>query len=288
MKDSDWEILRELYGTKNITKVANRLYMTQPALTKRLQLMEEEFQIKIADRSTKGVVFTAEGELLAQKAVQHVEFMKQIRQELRVLKAKEKEVIVIGSSYTYSKYVLTELLYSYTKEHPGVRFEVINEQSNILFRKACDGEVDVAFIRGDYAGNVNQRKIDELYGYLLTNEVIPYEELPESPFIDYKMSDKSRELFDNWWRETYHTELPAGMSAGYVDVAWQLVSKGLGYTLCFLPENYHNEYNLEIEPLRDSLGERVTRSSWFVYKDKDFGRELQSFINYIEQNIVID
>ena len=37
MKDSDWEILYELYKNPNMTKVANLLYITQPSLTKRLQ-----------------------------------------------------------------------------------------------------------------------------------------------------------------------------------------------------------------------------------------------------------
>ena len=36
MKDSDWRILCELYQTPNITKVAEKLFMTQPTLTKRL------------------------------------------------------------------------------------------------------------------------------------------------------------------------------------------------------------------------------------------------------------
>ena len=47
MKDSDWRILCELYQTPNITKVAEKLFMTQPTLTKRLQYIEEEFQTRI-------------------------------------------------------------------------------------------------------------------------------------------------------------------------------------------------------------------------------------------------
>lgn len=35
MKDSDWEILYELYKNPNMTKVANLLYMTQPSLTEK-------------------------------------------------------------------------------------------------------------------------------------------------------------------------------------------------------------------------------------------------------------
>lgn len=61
MKDTDWEILCELYKNPNMTKVANLLYITQPSLTKRIQHMEEEFQVTIVNRTTKGLEFTKEG-----------------------------------------------------------------------------------------------------------------------------------------------------------------------------------------------------------------------------------
>ena len=75
MNDLDWKILLELYKTKNITKAANRLYMTQPALTKRLKQIEAQFQVKIVMRTTKGVEFTEEGEYLSQKAQDYMYFM---------------------------------------------------------------------------------------------------------------------------------------------------------------------------------------------------------------------
>ena len=68
MKDSDWEILYELYRNPNMTKVANLLYMTQPSLTKRLQHMESEFQVTIVNRTPKGLEFTEEGKFLGKQA----------------------------------------------------------------------------------------------------------------------------------------------------------------------------------------------------------------------------
>ena len=49
------------FGAKNITKVANMLYISQPSLTRRLKGIEEEFNIKIVSRTSKGVTFTPEG-----------------------------------------------------------------------------------------------------------------------------------------------------------------------------------------------------------------------------------
>ncbi len=288
MKDSDWQILYELYKTPNITKVANRLYITQPSLTKRLQSMEEEFKIKIVTRTTKGVEFTKSGEMLAEKAGQYIAFMQKIRKELRALQDDTKDVIVIGASYTYSKYILTDILYQYSKEHPNVLFEVQNEQSNLLFRKACDGVVDVAFVQGDYEGEVVQNKVDESQAYLLTKHPVELSELRDMERIDYKTNDRSREMMELWWRENFDDEVPEGMSAGYVDVSWQLVSKGLGYTCCFLSEGYDLRHDLAKQPMFYKDGSSVTRSTWFAYrKKKNMAKSLQQFIKYVNENIVI-
>ena len=62
MDEKDYELLLDLNETKNITKTASRLYMTQPAITKRIQKMEEELSCQLFLRSKKGVILTHSGE----------------------------------------------------------------------------------------------------------------------------------------------------------------------------------------------------------------------------------
>ena len=97
MKDSDWEILYELYKNPNMTKVANLLYITQPSLTKRLQHMEEEFQVTIVNRTPKGLEFTPEGEYLGEQARQYLDFMKKTKAMLEEMKTNTDSLITIGS-----------------------------------------------------------------------------------------------------------------------------------------------------------------------------------------------
>ena len=149
MRDTDWQILQALYKNPNMTKVANSFYMTQPSLTKRLKQMEEEFGVTIVNRTPKGLSFTPEGRYLADQAERYLVFMKETTETLAAMQKSTEETIVIGSSYTYSKYMLSELLFQYRKEHPSVQFEVVTDQSDALFRKLLDGTVDVGFIRGD-------------------------------------------------------------------------------------------------------------------------------------------
>ena len=62
MRDQDWKIIASLYNTKSISKTANLLFITQPALSKRLQMIEQELNTTLFIRTSKGVIFTPEGE----------------------------------------------------------------------------------------------------------------------------------------------------------------------------------------------------------------------------------
>lgn len=286
MKDSDWEILYELHKNPNMTKVANLLYMTQPSLTKRIQHMEEEFQIQIVNRTPKGLEFTREGDFLAEKAEEYLKFLKKTREELKGMKEKSKGEIVIGSSYTFSKYSLSDLLLAYRRDHPNINFSIINEQSNVLFRKMLDESIDVGFIRGDYEGVVNRRLIGKDAAYLVTKEPVTFEELPSMQYLGYKTNDRTMELLHAWWEERFENEFPSGMVVGYVDVAWQLIARGVGYTICFLPAHFENEHHLCLTPLETQDGRPVTRNTWFLYsKNKRLSPHLEEFVTYVEKEI---
>lgn len=288
MKDSDWEILYELHKNPNMSKVANLLYMTQPSITKRLQHIESEFQVTIVTRTPKGLEFTREGVFLAEQANIYRKFMKDTRMKLEKLKESGEESITIGSSYTYSKYTLTEVLFQYNQKHPNVYFNIMNDQSNILFRKMLEGSIDVAFIRGDYEGAVNKVLIERNQAYLVTKEKVNMSDLPNLQWIGYKTNDRTKELIDEWWDDHFGTSSPSGMGVGYIDFAWQLINKGLGYTCCFLPSNFNNEYNLCLTPMIRKDNTPILRNTWFVYpKNKRITKMLEDFIRYIEYEIAV-
>ncbi len=285
MKDTDWEILYELHKNPNMTKVANLLYITQPSLTKRIQHMEEEFQITIVNRTPKGLEFTPEGEYLAEQAGKYKDFLDSTKKHLKDMKDRADTEIVIGSSYTFSKYTLSDLLLDYRKNHPNVNFTIINEQSDILFKKMFDESIDVAFVRDNYDGTVNKTLVAVNKAYLISKDPVDIEDLPKLQYITYKTNMRSKSSLNEWWHDKFGTDLPNGMAVGYVDVAWQVVAKGLGFTLGFLPDNYDNELNLTLTPLVRNDGSVVSRNTWFLYpKSKRMTKALEDFVSYIEKN----
>ena len=176
----------------------------------------------------------------------------------------------------------------YAVDHPHTNFEIINEQSNILFRKMLEGSVDVGFIRGDYEGPVCQMLVARNEAYLVTKEPVELKELVNMQRIGYKTNDRTQELLNGWWENQFGEDAPAGMSVGYIDFAWQLIHKGLGYTCCFLPDDFQNEYDLCLTPLVNKDGSKVIRNTWFVYpKNKRQPKALEEFISYIEKEVAI-
>ena len=288
IKDSDWEILYKLYETPNMTKVADMLYISQPSLTKRVKNMEKEFGVKIINRTSKGVKFTSEGEYLAKKAKEYMEFIKNVKEGLNSYKTELEGTIKVGSPYTYSKFELTDVLFEYSKVNKNVKFEIINDQSNNLFKMVLKNHIELGFICGDFDGDVNKILVKQNKAYIVSKGPINLEKLSQMQRIDYKTNDKSKEILDRWLMKTYGENPPIGMFAGYVEFAWQLVDKGLGYACCFLPDGLEKVYNLCLTPILDDEGNNIIRNTWLVYpKKKQMSTVVKDFVQFVKDNIQI-
>lgn len=284
MKDSDWEILYEIKKTPNITKLANVLYTTQSALTKRIQHIEAELDVNVIERTPKGIVLTAEGEYLATRAETLLRFIKETKAQLETMRLKDVGQIRVASAYTFSKYYLIDLIMPYQIKHPGVEFNVQNESSDLLMRRMLEGNIDVAFVHGDYEGPVYKRLYGRSRAYLVTREPINnFDELLDMKRLIFSTNVKSLEILNKWWVDQFGEEPRLGSVMGYIDVILNMVQKGIGYALCFLPDGYSNPYNLCLQPLSFKDGESVCRNIWFVYsKNKCQSDVVENFIEYVE------
>ena len=215
MKDFDWELLHELYKNPNLTKVANILYITQPTLTKRLQHIEAEFDVTVVERTPKGLEFTPEGKFLAEQAEVYLRFLKQTRSRLEQMRENEGGLVTIGSSYTYSKYTLTDQLIRFRMAYPNVRVQVQTVHSGQLFRQLLEGTVDVAFVRGDYEGAANRVLLGKTQAYAMTKEPIGnVEELESMRRVWYSSNAESLNLLDDWWEDRFGIRPQRGQVMG--------------------------------------------------------------------------
>ncbi len=82
MDERDYALLDILGQTGNITRAADRLFITQSALSKRIQGIERELDVQLLLRSRQGVRFTPEGEIVLNACHDVVNSLRQMRQAL--------------------------------------------------------------------------------------------------------------------------------------------------------------------------------------------------------------
>ena len=114
MRDFDWEVIAVLSKTRNITKTANLLFLSQPALTKRIQAIEEELGAQLLVRGRRGSKFTLEGERIAQKAERVIEAIREAKGCINVRDENMGGTLRLGVPYSYVRYVMPALLAEYT------------------------------------------------------------------------------------------------------------------------------------------------------------------------------
>ena len=104
MDEKDYELLLDLNRTKNITKTAQELYMPQPAITKRIQKMEEELQCTLFLRSKKGILFTPAGEQILPYASEILANSRKLKEQVSVCQDQICGTLRLGSSLNFAHY----------------------------------------------------------------------------------------------------------------------------------------------------------------------------------------
>ena len=85
MDEKDFELLQALADSRNITKAADKLHITQSALSKRIRSIERELGVELLLRSHQGIRFTPSGEAVLAHSRAAAREMEQMRRNLDAL-----------------------------------------------------------------------------------------------------------------------------------------------------------------------------------------------------------
>ncbi len=267
MRDFDWNILDSLYQTKNITKSAELLFMTQPALTKRLQAIEEELGCAVVIRTRRGVSFTPEGEEVVKKAQIIISAIRDIKQGLAGNSGGRKEVLSLGVPYSFVRFVLPALLEQYVKLYPDVDIRITTTLSDDLLRQVQDGSLDVCFARMAQDSPLlvkRQVSVDQIYAvYYRPFEI---EDLPNLPYIEFQKNEITYLAGRTWWEERFDTPQKIRFLVHNGDTCLSMIQHGLGYGIFPDSQYFMNDKSLYSIPLELKDGTQFTRSTWLIYQ----------------------
>lgn len=138
--------IEELYRTGAVSKAAENLFISQPAMSQCLSRVEAQLGFRLFKRSNKGVVPTEKGELFYKMAKEVSASYERFRIETDKLDHRELTDITIGMPIYLASKVSTQLILRLRKAFPNVHFHVMEARDDILRKAFEKGEVQVIVV----------------------------------------------------------------------------------------------------------------------------------------------
>ena len=276
MDEKDYQIMKALWETKNITKAAEMLYITQSALSKRIFNMEEELNQNLLIRYRTGVHFTPAGERVLQYCLEGMDRLRHMQADLEQITAEVSGTLNAAYSINFSMYVLPEILYDYHQMYPKVNLEISTGQSRDLYKNLVNRVLDVAILRGEYAWNglrmqINQEKLCVVYA----------NEYQDTPLTD---SIQETEI-KNWMNEKgILAAQHANIRTDSIVSSLEMVRLGLGWSI--IPEIALRDFKGTIHPCVMNDGRTLVRNTYlFCQPETEDLPQVKAFIDAVQTHI---
>lgn len=136
----------EVVKCKSFTKAAERLFVTQPILTRCIKNLEKELGLPLIIRSTKSFALTDAGEELFVSGNQLIEQYEDIYRRLQDLKESKVGEIHISSPGVLLDLYFPKLVTEYRQQYPGIKISISERGSRLIVQDVLAGNVDIGVV----------------------------------------------------------------------------------------------------------------------------------------------
>lgn len=274
----------------NISDAAEKLFISQPAVTKSIKNLENSIGITLFHRSSRGVKLTYEGELVfnyVEKALLNIADGEKI---IDKLKNKEAGSIKIGISTTLCKYYLVPKLKGFIAKYPDIEIRIINKSAQETIKLLADGDIDIGIVSNILSHeDFNFKKLDtiqdifiaspELSDYKNIKTLSQLKELPSRIFLE-KMNI-SRIYLDDFFKNN-NIDIEPTIESNNMDLLVELtkINLGVGATIKeFIKDELDNKTLVEL-PIEPKIPPRFM----IMISNSKFPLSIaaQSFWDYLE------
>lgn len=141
----------ELSKELNYTTTAKNLFLTQPTITKHIQSIETELNVKLVEYKNKQLLLTDAGQYLSKELSLVLEEINHLKQNLS--KQYNSQPLMIGASHAIGEYFLSQHTDLFSQV--SLDYNLLIENPKILLEKLQLGEIDCALISDDIKENSN-------------------------------------------------------------------------------------------------------------------------------------
>ena len=133
----------------NLTRAAEKLHISQPALSAQIKALEDELEVALFERTPSGMVLTAAGKRLVGDAQMLLSAAQALRNEARAIKGGTTGVARVGTVSDPQFIRVAELSNAAVERYPLIEIQFHHEVSGAAFEKVRDGGLDASFYYGE-------------------------------------------------------------------------------------------------------------------------------------------
>lgn len=148
MSDFRLEVFYTVARRLSFTKAAAELFITQPAVTKHIHELEEQYKAKLFERKGNHIALTQAGELLQHHAERVFELYRNVEFEINALSKRKEGLLRIGASTTIAQYIVAPLLAKFRGKYPDVQLSLITGNTEQVEKALLAKEVEIGIIEG--------------------------------------------------------------------------------------------------------------------------------------------
>lgn len=235
---SQVEAFVEVARTRNVSRAADALFVTQPALTARLQRLEEELDAKLFVRAPRGMKLTEAGEVFLPHAVKALDSLADGRRIVNSFERGGAGRLALGAAPAVSTYVLPGILKRFSVGHPRVSVSVKTGHSEEILELVLRENVDLGLVRALRHPDIDTTPLyeDRLMlvadpGHrLASRDAIRLDELAAEQLVLFDRTSSYTELTNALFRGA--GVQPEGvMELDNIDAAKKMVQEGFGVAL---------------------------------------------------------
>lgn len=290
------ELILALKKHNSMSKAANSLYISEPALSKQLRKIEKELGYDLVIRTNNGCSLTKAGEVLASKGIKIIKqrdiLLNEMADIARVSENSNNK-LRFGLANCYSETILAKFLPEYITKYPNINVELLINKTDVLEKMCLENEVDIILTQAEYCDNrletkeltkenivvllpIKYSKDKKLKEYCVKGS-IPLKVLENYPNAECQ----GHERFQNFLKR-YYDEVSFKPNVVFQSESWTTIIPLIQNEMCYciMPDIFDLSNDNKIIKLRIDSKLPTSRTLALAYKSRNkLRKEWQSFID---------
>ncbi|WP_047982049.1 LysR family transcriptional regulator [Ornithinibacillus contaminans] len=272
---------------ENFREVAEKLFITQPAVTFQIRQLEKELGDKLFSKDGRNIVLTEFGRLFYQEAKEIISQYTKSIQRMNQFKQGYHRLLRIAISPLLADTILPTILYRYRNDHPEVEFTIRVMESSLISEQIENGAVDIGLSCLPGSSLVNSVAFhEEEVSLVMKHDGYDSESGPVLDALEILETNivftDNHPVYWNMLKNQLQTRIPhlQTMVVNQSHITKRFVLEGIGVS--FLPKSIINREILEGRLLEVPVGfmELPTASMYLVCKNQNnYDDEFARFIN---------